>query len=305
MAGSESVGRYKVEAVVRVEPLGRVLRARAGAADPPLLLRELCPPASLPHREREALVVGCDTECRAAAAVAAPGMVRAVDWGITQAGGRFLAYEEPTGGEWLSAPAPDRPLEGWLLCAAAAARCMEAARAAGLPVVTLDPDELLAAGGEVRGYRLTHAHLARVLELAPGRWAPRPHAAPEMLEPGPIAPAALVYSTASWLYQSLTGRPVAPGQRPEAMWRLRPGVPAAVDTLLQRALSPDPADRAADLPSFARALEELAGSERTIALPASRAPGGETPGSLLGWGIGLAAAGTVVGWLLSRGWPLP
>lgn len=96
------------------------------------------------------------------------------------------------------------------------------------------------------------------------------YAAPEQLlaSPGPPDPRTDVYGLAATVYRLITGHgPVrlfefAPAQTIHA------DVPVAVATVLQRALSPDPADRFASARAFAEAIADVRRSLHPFAGPA-------------------------------------
>src|SRR4051794_9247466 len=89
------IGRYEIEEVCWIEPVGRVVRGRLPELNRRVLLRELCPPATLLPADGERLLRGFEAECRLLAALEDPRVPRPCDAGATGRGTRFVAYEEP------------------------------------------------------------------------------------------------------------------------------------------------------------------------------------------------------------------
>ncbi|MEU4445220.1 protein kinase [Actinosynnema sp. NPDC050801] len=111
------------------------------------------------------------------------------------------------------------------------------------------------------GARLLIADLGLSRELALGSRFTLPvgtagYMAPEQQDPDHVLDErADVHGAAATIYHALTGRP--PRSPAAAPSTLRPGLPAATDAVLLRALSTDPADRWPTAAAFAAALDGL------------------------------------------------
>jgi hypothetical protein len=95
----EWVGRFQVGSVLRVDPLGRLVRAHAPDLDRAvllyeLLLYELAPPPALSAEQRQTLMRAFEVFCREVAQVRHPAVARPFDFGVTSQGTHFLAYED-------------------------------------------------------------------------------------------------------------------------------------------------------------------------------------------------------------------
>ena len=101
-----------------------------------------------------------------------------------------------------------------------------------------------------------------------------PYLAPERRAGAPPAPAADVYSLGAVLYTLLAGRPPAAGA-PAPLRQLNPAVPPALESLVARALAPDPAARFGSAAEMESAMEAVRaqGRDATAAFVADAAPG--------------------------------
>jgi DNA-binding beta-propeller fold protein YncE len=132
--------------------------------------------------------------------------------------------------------------------------------------------------------------------------------APEQLEGRPAAGRADVYSLGCLLYECLTGEPVFPrASRLAVAWahledepprpsERRPGLPEAIDAVVERALAKDPEDRFATCGDLVAAAREALGLGKVAASHRRRS-------LLLAGAIGLAiaVAGVVLATTLDRG----
>jgi hypothetical protein len=142
------------------------------------------------------------------------------------------------------------------------------------------------------------------------------YAAPEQLAGQPVDRRTDLYAAAALLYELLTGQPPVDGrselellqhiaqQAPLPPSQRVPTLPAAIDAVLLRALSKDPAQRYDSAAEFAAALRAAVAGAET---PAGRAGSGGTSAPLLlqpprsrrAWGWGLA---TLLALLLGGAW---
>jgi len=118
--------------------------------------------------------------------------------------------------------------------------------------------------------------------------SPPDYRAPELTGLAPTDARADLYATAAVAFEALTGRTRRPGEA-SAPSELVPGLPLPLDTVVLRALSPDPSHRQASAADFAsdlaialrpasqerlaRWVSELSSSSRRVARPAATAPG--------------------------------
>jgi hypothetical protein len=118
--------------------------------------------------------------------------------------------------------------------------------------------------------------------------SPPAYRAPELGGSGPVDGRADVFAVGAVAFEALTGRPPQPGEQ-TAPSGLVPGLPPPLDTIVLRALSPDPHDRQPSAASFAsdlaialgpasqdrtaRWVTELVSAGRVGAAPAPTAPG--------------------------------
>jgi serine/threonine protein kinase len=309
MPDVQRIARYEVEGVLRVEPLGRVALGRLPEVNRAVLIKELCPPSALPAADRDRLLRAFEEECRLLGGTTHAGVVRPLDFGRTPEGTAFLVFERPedAGLEPLPTGRSSLPPAEWLRLGAQACRALAALEEREIAPVQLRPECLfLTAGGEVR---LLHLQLA---QLVPRLGLPRslltadgPHpAAPELVTGGAVTGAALVYSTAAWLYAALGGSP-GNGGRLEPLWAVNPEIPGAVDDAIQRSLCPLPAERYASVCALAEALEAAAVSRPANFVQPSVAaePDRRSDSPVLSyglWAVGLAVAGALGGWMAAQ-----
>ena len=105
---------------------------------------------------------------------------------------------------------------------------------------------------------------------------PSPLLAPEAAGSGPVGTPADVYATGALLYVLLTGQAPKSGQTVQISQSV-PDVPPAVDKVLTRALSADPADRYPDLNSMSHALRMAMHAARRPKLAPAPAPAARQP----------------------------
>ncbi len=248
--GGTSIGRYHVEEVLRVEPLGRVSRASLPELGRRFYVRELHPPAFLPEADRDRLRSAFERECRLLAQLDDPRLPRPYDFGATAEGSRFLAYEEPDPARFGPPPRDRRAWapEVWTQAGVSLCQVLSALLEAGAVPCQVDPEGLLVApDGEIRYLPLGLTHFAVRLALPSSLAAPSPYAAPEARDPDASAGPALAYSVGAWLYVMLSGDDSQAARlstgRPPPLWSLHPAVRASVDDVVQAALRREAAER--------------------------------------------------------------
>jgi len=225
------------------------------------------------------------------AAVDRPALLRAMEVavdvldgirGTTVAGGAVLgavddvpfAGVEDRPGQTLEALLAPRasgagiPPEHALLVTERILAALEAARPvellAGAPHGFLVPSFVhVSYDGEVRvfGFGLGSG-LLPALRFPKARPTFAPYIAPEVLESGQPTTSGDVYSVSALLYESLTGRPPAPGAAAAGVDGATLGtdgapVPEPIRELLRRGLAPDPARRERDLAAYRHAVSSL------------------------------------------------
>lgn len=305
------LGRYEIEATLREEPLGRVLRGRLPELNRGVWIGELCPPPALPTEPRERLLRGFEEECRRLVEVGDPRVQRPCDLARTDDGVPFVVFDraEALGYE----PLPERrelPPEEWVRIAVATCEILQALLDAGISVPALHPANLFRAeNGTLRYVPLQFGKgPARRLDTAHSTIA-----SPELLARGQTSPAGLVYAVAAWLYGQLAGLPAhelaaraLAGEQPEPVWSHNAAVRAPVSDALETALRNRPEERYPTPRALAAAL--LAGEIQAVspapAAPTAGPPEPRDPVLLVGWWITGAAlitlAGVLFGWVLAQ-----
>ncbi|MFY0566687.1 protein kinase domain-containing protein [Archangium lansingense] len=207
-----------------------------------------------------------------------PGIVSYVTHGSTKAGQPYLAMEWLEG-EDLSRRLARKPLglPETLSLLRRAAEALATAHLQGIVHRDLKPSNLFLRGGRPEEVVLLDFGLARyatrtlVAVTGTGTVVGTPgYMAPEQASSAPeIPPAADIFSLGCVLYECLTGRPpfAAPHfaatlakilhAEPAPLHKLRPGLPAGLQVLVDRMLAKDPRRRLPDAASLREALESL------------------------------------------------
>ena len=197
-------------------------------------------------------------EARAAARLAHPNVTQVYDYGEASLPGGTVPYlvMELVEGRSLAERLTAGPLL-WPEAAAIGAQVAAALAAAHrLGVVHRDikPGNVMLGRGGAKVLDFGVAALAGAGGDTGWLVGTPAYAAPEALYPGPVSPAGDVYALGALLYEMLTGRPPVVARTwadAEAAHRAGasipaldvPGLPRAVDRLVQRCLSMDPAER--------------------------------------------------------------
>jgi len=328
MSQPDRIGRYEVESVLRIEPLGRLLSGRLSGSTRAVYIQELCPPATLPAADRERLVRAFEAEGRALWRLPEPRVLRPCDSGSGAADTRYLVFDRPETAGYQPLPSDPRSCSTarWAELAGEICRALAALHAAGIQPVQFEPSSIWISGqGDVLYLHLGWSHFPVRQELPRSLAPPHPlYASPELLAGLDATPSSLTFSVAAWLYVQLSGLPASPaalvaaGRRPDPLWNINREVSASLDDAIQRALHPDPERRYASLREFAEALTGAAPvaspgasaspDEPTLAMQAgtgSNTSGMSLPWQWGAWAAGLAVAGALAGWALAVSLPAP
>lgn len=286
--------------------------------------------------ERGDLLQRFRREAVAAARLAHPNLVRVYDAG-TDDGCAFIVMELVPGRTLADVIRDGGALDPGTAAdvTRAVLSALECAHAAGIVHRDVKPGNILIAPDglvKVTDFGLAPAFDATDLETTGEMLGTVAYVAPEQLQGGDVTPATDVYATGLVLYELLTGRRAFRGDtelatalarlttRPPAPSAMRPGIPRALDQVVERATALRPEQRYSSAASMRGALERFGGStdaqllpppaQAEQAPPPSSAPG---RGSLRGWmlvpiAVVLVAAAVIAGGLalgqLSLGGPL-
>ncbi|MFE3056608.1 protein kinase [Nocardia sp. NPDC059239] len=238
-----------------------------------------------------------EREADLAARLNHPGVVTVYDRGVEH--GRLwiaMQYVDGTEAEAVTDMSPERAVE----IVTATADALDYAHRVGVLHRDVKPANILLAR-ETReqqaGVLLTDFGIARLQEDT-GRltgsgsvMATLAYAAPEQLQNHPVDHRSDQYSLACTLFRLLTGVPLFPAadlgaivkshlyDRPPSVASLRPGLPAALDPVLARALAKNPEERYPSCSEFAAAAQRAlaAGVAAGPGQGPTRARGPETP----------------------------
>jgi tetratricopeptide (TPR) repeat protein len=250
--------------------MGTVYRARDKRTDGPVAVKLLSMhgPETTPRFERE---------IRALASLRHENIIAYVDHGATEDGEPYLAMEWVDGEDLADRLDRGRlSVASALSLAAAAGRALGFAHKQGIVHRDLKPGNLVLPGGDVGRVKLLDFGIARVADATvaltgSGTTVGTPaYMAPEQARGEVTVDArADVFSLGCVLFECLTGRPPFVAAHPVAVLakvlfevppppsKLRPGLSPAVDALILRMLSKDPAGRPADGIAAAEAIEAL------------------------------------------------
>ena len=310
------LGRYEIDATVREEPLGRVLRGRLPELNRGVWLGELCPPPAHSAEPRARLIRAFEEECCRLMEVGDPRVQRPCDLARTGDGVPFVVFDRP---ETLGCePLPGRrelSPEEWVRIAVGTCEILQALQDAGIAVAALQPANLFRAEDGTPRYVPLHFGNG----LGGGAEASHPAiGSPELLALGQASAAGLVYSVAAWLYGQLTGLPAHElagralmGEPLEPVWSYNAAVRTEVKNALETALRIRLEERYPSLRAFADALlaDEIPPAPPTVASVAAASPPPRDPMLLVGWWITGAALvtllGVLCGWVLAQVRPIP
>ncbi len=279
--GSTLDGRYEIVAILGTGGMGHVYRARRPLLGDEVAVKVMQATADAPDDLRQRFL----RESRACAQLRHPNIVTILDFSIDPGGQPYLVMELLSGPslrdeiELTGAMAPERVVEILMPIAAA----LQLAHGRAITHRDLKPANIVGhryESGE-RVYKVIDFGLAAVKEAGASAETALTdpnvflgtlgYAAPEQLRGGTAEPRTDIYTLGVITYEMLTGRrpfdavnrmslidqtlsatPAAPGAQ-------RPGLPAAVDEVVLRALAKDPAARWPTVVEFVRALHEAVG----------------------------------------------
>lgn len=258
-------GRYALEEELGRSGTGMVWRAVDTVLQRTVAVKILRPALADDPTFAERLAVAAGAVAR----VQSTDLVRLLDTG-SERGISFLVQEHVDGESLrarLSRSGPLPPREATRI-GREVLSALSAAHAAGVLHLDLKPENvLLATDGDVR--------LADLGVGAAVRACRRPEDAAEILAPLPRPPEldgltgrpdarTDVFLAGALLFETLTGRPPGGDRSPREK---RPGVSAALDTAVARALAPEADDRFPDAEAFA---EALGATSEALSAPGSR-----------------------------------
>ncbi len=271
LAGCALDGRYELHELIGEGTFGRVYRGYDRRLARPVAIKVIKPwwaedPDGAESFEREAQLL---------ARVSDPGIVQIFDVGQAEEGLYFVT--ELVEGESLAARLKrGGPLAPWEACEVAEQLCRALEHAHAEHIVHRDikpANVLISDRGRVKVGDLGIARLAEGSTdggTATIVGTPR-YMAPEQASGLPVTPATDVYSAGIVLYEMLAGRPPFGGEsaveialqhvqmQPPPLPR---GTPRSLETVIERALAKDPADRYQSAVAMAEALERASASAR-------------------------------------------
>lgn len=268
----EQIGRYPVERELGSGSMGSVYLGRDPELDRAVAIKTVRAQLGS-EQEREAFLVRFRNEARAVGRLQHPSVVAVFDVGTDEVVGPYLVFEYVEGStlkEVLRARGPLQPA-ALLSLADQVAGAIDAAHREGIIHRDIKPDNLLM--GRDGRTRLADFGVARVPDAVltgEGQFLGTPcYGAPETLRGGDYSPASDLFSLAAVVYEAVAGvrafsgadavaaahmvihedpPPVSEAALPEAT------VPPALDGVLRRALSKEPANR---FPSAAALVHAL------------------------------------------------
>ena len=241
-------------------------------------------------------------ESQAAAAVDDPHIIPVYDAGEVR-GVLFIAMRYVAGGDARHLLARERRIPAARVAAivSAVASALDAAHAAGLVHRDVKPANILL---DTRPGRADHVYLSdfglskgavasSLVHTQSGQFVGTPdYTAPEQIQGDPVTGRTDQYGLACTAFELLCGQPVYPrglgmaiihahlSEPPPSLRSRLPGLPAAADAVLARALAKDPAGRYASCEEFATALRQSLGLPATGSVPPSAAAALATPAAV-------------------------
>ena len=262
------LGNYLIESVIGRGGMSVVYRAKHARLGTSVALKVLAPELSSDDTFRERFL----REAQMAAAIDHPNVVPIHDMGMHE-GSLFIIMRFVSGGDLKAMLVTSGPLEAEqaLSVLRPVALALDAAHAHGLVHRDVKPGNILiqrSAAGEIDHVYLSDFGIAKSssfsgLTRAGGLIGTVEYMAPEQIEGRNVTAQTDVYALAGVFFECMTGRipfeqelshGTLPPQGPvEPISRARPELPAALDGVIAKALSPDPADRYATCEQFVNA----------------------------------------------------
>jgi outer membrane protein assembly factor BamB len=271
------IAGYRLEKKIGSGGMALVFLARDKRLHRWVALKVLPPALTWDESVRERFI----QESQAAAAVDDPHIIPVYDAGEVQ-GVLFIAMRYVAGGDVRGLLARERQIPAARVAAivSAVASALDAAHAAGLVHRDVKPANILL---DTRPGRADHVYLSDfglskgafavpLVHTRSGQFVGTPdYTAPEQIQGHPVTGRTDQYGLACTAFELLCGEPVYPrglavaivhahlSEPPPALSSRRPGLPAAADAVLARALAKAPAERYASCAEFAAALRRALG----------------------------------------------
>jgi streptogramin lyase len=263
---------YRIESLVGEGGMGVVYRAHDVRLKRTVALKLMAPPLALDERFRERF----SRESELAMALEHPNVVPIYDAG--EAGGRlFLAMRYVEGTDLRTRLRDEGALDPAQVITLfkQVAHALDAAHAKGLVHRDVKPSNVLL-DGDGHAYLADFGLTQRLAEQNPlvgeGRSLGTPaYLAPEQIEGRQVDGRADVYSLGCMLYECLTGTaPFSRGSRLAMVWahleeeppkatERNPGLPKAIDAVIQKAMAKEPEDRYGTCAELVAAAEDAFG----------------------------------------------
>jgi streptogramin lyase len=307
------VGGCRIEETLGRGGMGVVYRARQLELDRDVALKVIAPERVEDPAARARFV----REVRAAAAVEHPAIVPVHDAAV-QDGTAYVVMRYVPGADLRTLVRAEGPLEPERAAEIAQrlGDALDAIHAAGYVHRDVKPANVLV--GERGDVYLSDFGLAKHLltdatQTEPDRWVGTvDFAAPEQIRGGPVDARTDVYALGAVLFFMLCGRVPLERDTDEArMWAqladtpprpsdVRPGLPAALDAVVLRALAKDPAERQQSAGRLGRdAVAAAGGGTSTATSPAGPAPRRRRRGLVAAAALGAVAVAAAAGALLT------
>lgn len=294
LPGATMAGRYTIERLLGKGGMGAVYEARHAQLGRTVAIKVLLPALA---QDAEA-VARFVREARAAASIGHPGIVEVFDLGTSE-GTAFLAMEKLEGEELFERIQRAHPLPIDWICRVGADVCdaIAAAHAAGIVHRDLKPQNVFLAhrGRERDVVKVLDFGIAKLTEGdrgdAPLTRTGQVFGTPLYMPPEQLHGAkdldgrADVYAIGSMLYEMVTGRPPFTAEtfaelvlkvataEPRAIEQLRPDAPAALVSLISRAMAKDRDARVESARELCSQLESMIGADDGFSMAATLEPG--------------------------------
>jgi tRNA A-37 threonylcarbamoyl transferase component Bud32 len=290
------LGNYLIESVIGRGGMSVVYRAKHSRLGTSVALKVLAPELSSDDTFRERFL----REAQMAAGIDHPNVIPIHDLGVHEHS-LFIVMRYVSGGDLKALLATSGPLEPQeaLSLLRPVALALDAAHAHALVHRDVKPGNILvqrSSEGDIEHVYLTDFGIAKNfagqegLTRAGGVLGTVEYMAPEQTQGGEVNPATDVYALACVFYQCITGRTPYERELLAGSWpsseselmpvsRLRPTLPPALDAVIAKALSTNPADRHATCGAFLNACSEALAAGAAHGAGATFADAGEAAGA--------------------------